>query len=198
MFEPFSERAKPWERTARGLRGLVRVTLTELLDPWALAPEVGLRVVDLAGRSDLSSACDGNFDVLHGEGNDCWSGGVFPEPLPDGTFLCLLNPRHSHRRNKITLMEEIVHAHLKHKPTKLIMSDCGLQVRDYNTANEQEAYGVGAAVLLPWQTFFKHLNAGMTAESISSMYDVTEALVQYRIKITGASKLYNARQRVRA
>jgi hypothetical protein len=67
-------------------------------------------------------------------------------------------------------------------------------VRDYNTHQETEAYGVGAAVLLPWEQFFYDVNAGKSVYDISEGFDVTEALVEYRIKITGATNLYRNRR----
>lgn len=58
---------------------------------------------------------------LLGEGRHHWSGGVYPIPLPDGTYLCILNPTHSEHRNKITLMEEIAHQFLKHVPSRVLL-----------------------------------------------------------------------------
>jgi hypothetical protein len=63
---------------------------------------------------------------------------------------------------------------------------------------EEEAYGVGAAVLLPWSLFFPLLNGGFTTDELAGEFDVTPELVGYRTKICGASSLYAARQRKRA
>ena len=92
-------------------------------------------------------------------------------------------------------MEEIAHAYLKHQPTKLIFDGDSLRARDFNKSLEGEAFGVGAAALLPWDTFFHHLDQGKTRIEIAEEYEVTEDLVRYRIQITGAFKLYQARQR---
>ena len=56
---------------------------------------------------------------------------------------------------------------------------------------------MGAAVLMPWSLFFPRLNKGMSSVELSEDFDVTTQLVDYRIKVTGAMKLYEARQRVR-
>jgi hypothetical protein len=69
----------------------------------------------------------------------------------------------------------------------------GLRVRDYNKSQEAEAYGVGAAVLLPWGQFFHSLNAGDSVCTLAEDFDVTEALIEYRIKVTGATNLYRNR-----
>lgn len=69
----------------------------------------------------------------------------------------------------------------------------GLRVRSYDKVQETEAYGVGAAALLPWSSFFKFINRGASVEEIAENYDVTTQLAEYRIKITGASNLYKKR-----
>lgn len=196
MFLPFSKRAKAWEPVALELRRLVTTSLSDSLDPWLLAPKVGLRVVDGSTAFDCLDPAD-RLHVL-GDGSRDWSGGVYPEPLPDGTRLCILNPRHSARRCRITLMEEVVHAHLKHKPTTLVLSAEGMSVRDYDPQQEGDAYGIGAAALLPWSPFFNALNNGVGVNDLAEAYDVTPQLIEYRIKITGAFALYRARQRKRA
>lgn len=192
-FLPFSSRAKDWEPIGLELRHLLGLPAADELDPWVLAPKVGLRVID--GRAAIATLGSDHKAHLLRDGRPCWSGGVYPKPLPDGSFLCILNPTHSRRRNKITLMEEIVHAYRRHRPSELVFDEDGLAVRQYDAAQEDEAYGVGAAALLPWQTFFRGLNTGRTANDLAEDYDVTPALVTYRIKVTGAHSLYRARQR---
>jgi hypothetical protein len=73
----------------------------------------------------------------------------------------------------------------------------GIEVRDYDKSQEEEAYGIGAAALLPWQSFFKSLNAGRTVDELAETHEVTPDLISYRIKITGAYRLYQARQRAK-
>jgi len=90
-------------------------------------------------------------------------------------------------------MEEIVHIHRKHKPSGLRDVMPGLRVRDYHKDQETEAYGVGAAVLLPWSQFYHQLDAGRSVADMAEAFDVTEALIQYRIKVTAATNLYRNR-----
>lgn len=134
---------------------------------------------------------------LMGDGSSEWSGGVLPVPLPDGTKLCILNSQHSGHRRKVTLMEEIAHVHLGHRPTRLVAEDAGVRARDYDKEQEDEAYGVGAAALLPWGSFFQALNRGDNVEQLSASFEVSTQLIQYRIKVCGATALYKARQRGR-
>lgn len=63
-------------------------------------------------------------------------------------------------------MEEVVHIHREHKPSGLRDVMPGLRVRDYHKEHEAEAYGIGAAVLLPWSQFYHQLNAGIPIAEI--------------------------------
>lgn len=191
MFLPFSERAKLWEPHAHKLRKMVRQQdRTSRFDPFELAPKVGLTVEPCAFIG-LDSA---EIAYLQNNGHLSWSGGVFPDPLPDGTKLCILNPLQSVRRSRITLMEEICHCYFQHEPTTLVLNALGLLVRDFNKRQEEEAYGVGAAVLLPWALLFHRLNKGTDLDELAELFDVTVQLLEYRIKITGASALYRSRR----
>jgi hypothetical protein len=190
-FLPFSEQGKLWEPIATDLRRLSGARIGELVDPAVLADRVGLHLVD--ANSALEGFSKADRDHLLVTASDSWSGGVFPKPLPNGKRVCIINPNHNRRRNRITLMEEVVHIHRKHKPSGLRDVLPGLRVRDYHKEHETEAYGVGVAVLLPWSQFYHQLDAGTPIAEIAEAFDVTEALVQYRIKITAATNLYRNR-----
>lgn len=193
-FLPFSSRSKPWELLAEDLRELTPIQRDSVVfDPWLLAPVLGLNVIQCSLQGLDSEECI----YMHELDGAHWSGGVFPEPLPDGSRICMLNPAQSHRRQKITLMEEIAHCFLDHTPTSLIDSGSS-RFRDFNKKQEQEAFGVGAAVLLPWRTLFPMLNSGRTADEIAEYFEVTRELSAYRIQICGAHKLYASRQKIRS
>jgi hypothetical protein len=164
MLEPFSKRARPWERHAAALRRLAGNPDSVLLDPWQLAPKVGLTVVD--GNAGLAFLNSAEQQHLQGSASRSWSGGVLPLPLPDGGRICILNPLHPVRRNKITLMEEISHTFLKHRPTAVTLRAGVLQVRDFDADQESEAYGVGAAALIPLSRLFSLINRGPMSQPL--------------------------------
>jgi hypothetical protein len=68
-------------------------------------------------------------------------------------------------------------------------------MRDYNKAQEEEAFGVGAAALIPWEPFFRAINAGRTIHQLAEVYELSKPLITYRVQITGAHRLYRACQR---
>jgi len=191
---PFSKRARIWEPAALALRRHLRLSTHQILDPYQLAESVDLRLVDLKSICDLLPGAVARQILVHGK--DAWSGGVYAQTLPDGTRICILNSGHNARRMKTTLMEEIAHIHLQHSPTGLVRSVDGLCMRSYDKAQEEEAFGVGAAALIPWNALFPAINKGATIEELAERYELSDELVRYRIQITGAYKLHMARQRV--
>jgi hypothetical protein len=90
-------------------------------------------------------------------------------------------------------MEEIAHVVLGHKPTRISVGAGGLPCREYNAANEQTAYGAGAAALVPYAALSLGLRDGATPESIAEQYGVSPQLVSYRIKITMLWSVYKAK-----
>ena len=191
--EPFSTLAKEWEPIGLELRRVGKAQRSDILDPWRVASELGLLVPDCGPV--LRDLPDSHYSHLCVEGKDMWSGGVHPISMPDGTLLCLLNPFHSKLRHKSTLMEEASHVYLDHETSAVQCLGDGLRFRDYNKTQEKEAFGVGATALLPWDSLFRAINAYKTIVQIANAFKVTKELVEYRIKITGATRLYNARQK---
>jgi hypothetical protein len=56
--------------------------------------------------------------------------------------------------------------------------------RDYNRADEEAAYAVGAAALVPFAALSHLVFEGRTAEQIAARFHVSRQLVEYRIKVT--------------
>jgi len=91
-----------------------------------------------------------------------------PLPLPLGSRLCILNPRHQKGRNKVTLMEDITHNFLNHKPAKVTLRGGTVEVRDFDAIREAEAYGAGAAALIPWAVRFRLPNQGLNIPELAA------------------------------
>lgn len=191
-FLPFSKRAKPWGESALRLRAIAGVGRNDIVDPWRLAPKVGLRVLD--DLRSLETMDPEITDHLLRAGAKNWSAGAYPKPLPDGSYLCILNPTHGRRRQKISLIEEIAHRYLNHELSRMIFRANGICVRD-SARDEGEAYGVGAAVHIPWHLMFPLVNNGATKPQLRDHFDVSGALIDYRLKVTAAWRVYHARQR---
>jgi IrrE N-terminal-like domain len=66
--------------------------------------------------------------------------------------------------------------------------------RDYRKADEDEAYGVGAAGLVPYKSLKKFVTRKTTSSRIAQHFHVSRELVEYRMKVT---KLWSDYKRYR-
>jgi hypothetical protein len=194
---PAAEKRKQFELRALGLREFAGVNEDQPLDPFALASFARLLVVDFNSIEGLSAESRAH---LLGAAADEWSGGACSRPLPNGWRLVILNPAHGIQRNRATLMEEVAHVFLGHKANRLaaISSDHKLNeppgstsqsgrrmlARDYNQADEEAAYAVGAAALVPFAALRRLVLEGRTSREIGRHFRVSRQLAEYRIKVT--------------
>ena len=184
---PPGEKWRKFEIRALGLRDFALVARHQPLNPFDLAKFANLIVVRFDQIEGLS---DSAREHLLGAAVDAWSGGACT--LPNGAKLVILNPKHGRARTNATLMEEICHVFLGHQPNRLsvVTKDSGGRVmaRDYKKADEEEAYGVGAASLVPFGSLKSLLRRGKNSREIASHFRVSRELVEYRMKVT---KLWN-------
>jgi Zn-dependent peptidase ImmA (M78 family) len=188
---PPTPKGRLYELRAQALREFAGLKRDEQpLNPFELAKYAKLLVVTFEEIMGLSEKTIGH---LIGEGKDMWSGGAASHKLPDGRKLIILNPTHSKNRHNATLMEEISHVFLGHKPSRLAIKNKNKEgkaiARDYNADIEEEAYSTGAAALVPYAALKRYVYDGRTAAQIARHFNVSRALVEYRIKV---SRLWDA------
>lgn len=179
---PPSAKRRVHERIALKIREFAGVPLDQPLNPWRLAPYVKLRVTNIREIQGLSPE---TRKSLLGDIGKNWSGGA-TRPLPDGSRLVFLNPNHTRERQAATLMEEICHVILGHSPTKLMMTqetEQALHFRNFNENQEEVAYAVGAAALVPYFGLKHAVMAGLRADKIARKFVVSRELAEYRIKV---------------
>ena len=189
---PPTQKGRKHEISAMALREFAGLRFDdEPLDPFALAAYAKLFVATFEDIEGLSLAT--REHLLEG-GKDLWSGGAASAKLPDGSRLIILNPTHSRNRHNATLMEEICHVFLGHKPSRLAISNTNNEgktiARDYNVEIEEEAYGTGAAALLPYTAIKRMATEGLTTAQIARHFNVSRALVDYRLKISRLWEIY--------
>jgi len=192
---PPTAKGRRYELQARGLREFAGLRSDdERLDPFDLAHYANLLVVPYDEIEGLSA---GTMAHLLGEGKDMWSGGAASKKLPDGRKLIILNPTHRKNRHNATLMEEVSHVFLGHKPSRLAIKNTNKQgkaiARDYNQEIEEEAYGTGAAALVPYSALKKFVEQGKTSREIARHFGVSRPLVEFRIKISRLWDTYKDR-----
>jgi Zn-dependent peptidase ImmA (M78 family) len=184
---PPTQKGRQYEIRAIGLRefaGLRRDD--ERLNPFELARYAKLLVAHFSQIEPFLS--EETKAHLLGEGKDKWSGGACSQALYDGRKLIVLNPTHGENRHNATLMEEICHVFLGHKPSRLAIENVNKHgkpiARDYRQADEEAAYSVGAAALVPYSALHRYVEQGKTSREIARHFNVSRDLVEYRMKIS--------------
>lgn len=184
---PPTKKGRDYEIRALGLRHFAGLrTDDQRLDPFKLARYAGLLVIDFTVVQDVLSA--ETVDELLKNSKDSWSGGAASKSLPSGERLIVLNPTHGRNRQRATLMEEICHVFLGHKASRLAIQkrdrDGNILARDYRPEIEEEAYGTGAAALVPYGGLVKMIGERKTAADMARHFGVSRPLVEYRIKVS--------------
>jgi hypothetical protein len=168
------------ERQGQSLRQKLALPPTQTLDPYKLA---GVMKVQIFTPYDVMGFSAEYLDQLLGTSSDSWSAGAFW--TPDGRAFVVMNSNHAQTRRHATLMEELSHIHLKHKFSKLIVSENGIAMRDYSKSKETEAYWVGSAALVPKAVLLSAQNSGLGRNMVASNCGVSGDLVKLRENVTG-------------
>ncbi|MFQ5903595.1 MAG: helix-turn-helix domain-containing protein [Candidatus Binatia bacterium] len=126
-----------------------------------------------------------------------WSAITLPLNDAESAWLIVLNSAHTLERQRATLMEEVCHILLGHHLTMISHME-GQTFRDYNEEQERDAYGLGAAILIPKSALLGRVERGESAEEIAEHFGISQELVEYRIKLTGAWYQYKLQQHVKA
>jgi Zn-dependent peptidase ImmA (M78 family) len=171
------------ERAAKAIRENMGLAPTDVLNPKRLADAIGAHVFNpedlvppqLAAKAALVK----------------WDGFAFVFP-GEKHLMVLLNPHRSAKRQSATLMEEIAHHFLQHEPSRLRADpQTGLVRRDFNAAQEAEAYDFGSVLLLPKELIQRHVKVEQGhAEDLADRCTCSVALVEFRIKRCGLWRRY--------
>jgi hypothetical protein len=182
-------KAKAFELKARQIRQFAGVAPDQRLDPFSLARQLKLTVIADAQQWRQQLPLDARTaEQLFLKDSSGWSGGVTPD-REDGTRVVLLNPTHSPQRQAATLMEEICHVLLGHQPSSITPDQTKL--RDYNHRIEEEAYGVGAAALLPYEALCERISQNWSERRIGDYFGISVSLVRFRCKFLGLDVFRN-------
>ena len=100
------------------------------------------------------------------------------------TLIVILNPARSLRRQCASLLEELSHHLLGHRPTRIYVDKrTGLLQRDYDPSQEAEAYDFGSVLLLPKELIRHHVkDLCGTAQQLADLCGCSVQNVELRIK----------------
>lgn len=182
---PPGEKWRHFELKALGLRDFARVQSDAPLNPFDLARFASLLVVNMDDIKELSQTARKH---LLGSASEQWSGGACSRALPDGRKIVILNPNHGPARTNATLMEEICHVFLAHQPNRLAIVSSDEKgktlARDYRKSDEEAAYAIGAAALVPFGALRRLVMQGKSSTQVARQFRVSRELVEYRLKVT--------------
>jgi hypothetical protein len=90
-------------------------------------------------------------------------------------------------------MEEFFHLKLGHPTTSIRIYGGDRTSRTHDPAVEGEAYGSGAAALVPYRPLRTMLEAGHSVGKIARLFEVSPDLVIFRAKVTKLYRLLGRR-----
>jgi hypothetical protein len=191
-FTPFvGGEAQHIECRALAAKRCLGLSDSQALDPYAAAERVGIHVFGEQFFERFSP--EERRQVLR-TGATQWSAGtiVANEGRQVGI---LLNPTHHATRRRATLAEELAHVVIGHPPSVI---DANTGMRTYDAELETEAYGVGAAMLMPYAQLFALCRRGILLAQIADRYQLSSMFTNYRINRCGLRKMYSRRSKTSA
>lgn len=175
------------ELCALAAKRVLGIAMTTALHPWGGAENIGVPVL---GRDYIAQFPTEVSEQLLVHGTRGWSAVTFKF---DDHAMIVLNPNHDAGRQKVTLAEELAHLVMGHPPSAL---DSATGIRTYDGEMEGEAYGVGAAMVMPYAQLFLLARNGVPASTIARKFEVSEKFTNYRINRAGLRPMYRKRLRV--
>lgn len=164
------------ERLAAEIRARIGLNQLDVLDPNALVDHFNVRLFHLRDlcRDEVA---------LHRARRVGFDGAASAHP-ETGELMILLNCGKPERRRTATLMEELAHLILQHKPSRIEPDEqIGLVRREFDRSQEQEAYDLGSAMLLPKERIQRDVKEHQAlAEAIADAHACSTDLVAYRIR----------------
>lgn len=167
------------EKSAAIARKALGIQRFGKLDPWAYAEHLKVVILDF-GELGLSDAAVRQLTVSDASS---WSAMTLEE---SGLRSIVLNPAHAPTRQMNDLMHELAHLELEHAPARVDVSGSGVfLLSNYSDDQEQEADWYAGAMLLPRDALWHHRSRAKSAIEIAKIYGVSQALCDWRLRMTG-------------
>lgn len=130
----------------------------------------------------IPNLAPGTLDQLTLHDPDVWSAVTL---CHNGRYLIVLNSAHAKTREANTLMHELAHLIIGHKPTRLDITNDGLMIlSSYDKQHEEEANWLAAALLLPREALIHTRKRGLTDQQAATLYGCSVQLFTFRIQTT--------------
>lgn len=164
------------DRIALNVRDQVGLSPTDPLNVDAICRHMDIDVVRMT-----SLPCD--VTQLCGNDNDCFSAML----VYAGMKLAIVhNDTHHPHRQRSNICHELSHCFLGHKPCHLV-NDNG--TRNHDGDIEAQANYLAGSLLVPREAAIHILRNGLLSEA-RTIYGISRPMLEYRLRITGAHKIY--------
>lgn len=167
------------ERRADELREKCSLQPFARLNPFDLAEKMSVKIFT---PHDIPGLDPTVLREVVGTGAGAWDAATIP--LPDGVHVVIMNPTKVKERQHASLMEELSHIHLEHKPTKLHTVN-GLVLREWKQTHETQAFWVGAAALVPRRVVKGAITRRISLLELARQCGVSRELIEFREKVLG-------------
>ncbi|MFZ5676731.1 MAG: ImmA/IrrE family metallo-endopeptidase [Pseudomonadota bacterium] len=185
---------KTWcENAARGYRRELGLKSVDALDPRRLASYLNVKVWIPA---DVPGVPAKALRQLTEVDPSSWSAVT----VCIGTSsLIITNNRHSLERQNNSIMHELSHLVLKHKPAQAFVLNTGeMMINNYDKMQEQEADCLSGTLLVPREALLFILQKNPDQHLAASHFKVTDDVLRMRLNLTGVGKQLASRQRFRS
>jgi Zn-dependent peptidase ImmA (M78 family) len=172
---------KTWcETVAEQRRRALSVSPTAALDPTLVAKDMGVAVVYIEQLPNLDTE---TLEHLTIGDPDAWSAVTV---CAKNKYLIVLNSAHPKTRQANSLMHELAHIIIGHKPARLDITPDGMMIlSSYDKNNEDEANWLAAALLVPREALLHARKRGFTNEEAANHYGCSVQLFTFRVNTTG-------------
>lgn len=183
---------KTWcETVATQQRRALRVATSAPLDPLLVAKDLGVAVIYIEHVPTIKPETLAHLTITN---PDAWSAVTV---CANDKHLIVLNSAHHKNRQSSSLMHELAHLIIGHKPARLDITPDGLMILStYDKNNEDEANWLAGALLLPRDALLHARKRGLSDEEAAAHYGCSVKLFQFRINTTGVDvQLRRAKRR---
>lgn len=177
------------ERLAKDIWSEMRLTPSDTMDAVKLAEHVDCIVHSADALVDI-----GKLKELYQIQRDAFFACTFK--LPVNRYAIVFNPLMSDTRRNSDIAHEVAHIVLRHSLSRLErLGDIAFLSCDKQ--QEEEAAWLSGCLLLPRFALIRDLRKRKTPGAIARNRILSRAMVEYRIRVTGAARQFTAEHRRR-
>ena len=177
------------ERLAKDIWGEMGLTPSDRMDAERLAKHMGCVVRPADALVDI-----GKLEELRRIQHDAFFACTFK--LPGNRYAIVFNPLMSDRRRNSDIAHEVAHIVLRHTLSRLERLG-NIAFLSGNKRQEEEAAWLSGCLLLPRFVLLHDLRKRGTHATIAENRILSEDMVEYRVRVTGAARQLAAERRRR-